>query len=348
MKKSYRIAALAVLLVFVSSDLFAGGGPWAQKPGKVRLSVGYSRKTSGSRWINGKLDEPPDSTLVDGLFHDFRYGYLMPEIGIVDNLEFSALILYLWGYERVYERDPLTGAREPVWELNQGFTDMWLQLKYQFLDGDYPMAIQISSRFPDLYSEGGPYTRYIERATSHQEVRNINDSLQVVTVRDTAEVPSSEWRGLLKRDLGIHLLAGHSFGYDGYIQGELAYNFQQGAYADQIIFGLSGGYNIPLGSGFTLTPKLAFDYTGGVGNGGVPDSSDRFLFTTPQEVPGTNLKANLPTANYYFNNARYGRLYGSAGIQYDRYAFEVGGGRWIFGNGSAIYTEMYAQFTTSF
>ena len=338
-----------LLLAFCCVELQAGGGPWAVKPGKPRVTFGFSRKVAGTLWRNGILEEPHDSTLVDGHFHDFQYAYLMPEIGIIDGLEFSALITYLWGYERVFETDPVTKARHPVEELNQGFSDMWLNLKYQFLEGEYPMAIQVSSRFPDLYTEGGPYTRYVTRVTSREVVTRVNDSSRVVTVRDTANVPSPEWRGLLKRDLGVHLLAGHSFGSDGYVQGELAYNFRRDAFADQMIFAVSGGYNYPVNDMITLSPKLAFDYTGGLGNGAVPDSTDRFRFTTPQDVPGTNLKVATPTANYYFNNGRYGRLYGSVGIGYNsKYNLELGAGRWLFGNGSAVYTELYAQVTASF
>lgn len=327
----------------------AGGGPWVNNVGQFSFTFGFSRKTAGKLWRNGKLEEPADSTLVDGLFHDFQYAYFQPEIGLFDNLSLSGNFLYLWGYERV-SSDPKTGkAEKPRWELNHGFTDMWLNLKYQFLKGEIPMAVQVSSRFPDLYDEEGPYSRYIMRVTTRDEVVQVDDTtFKRVTYRDTSVVASSEWRGLLKRDLGVHLLAGHSFDGQGYAQAELAYNFRQGAYADQVIFRADGGYHIWSGDGFTLMPKIAFDYTTGVGNGNVPDSTDRFYFKTTQTLPGTNTQANLPTANYYFNNGRYGRIYGSLSLAYDNYVLELGGGRWLFGDGSPVYTELYAQVAVAF
>jgi hypothetical protein len=35
-----------------------------------------------------------------------------------------------------------------VWELNSGFTDSWIGLKYQFLHGAWPMAFEVNSRIP--------------------------------------------------------------------------------------------------------------------------------------------------------------------------------------------------------
>lgn len=329
------------MLSIGSTDILAGG-PWVQKPGKVRLSFGFSRKTAGTLWRNGVLEEPADSTLVDGLFHDFQYAYLYGEVGIVENLELSGTINYLFGYERI-SRDPVTGkAIAPAWELNQGFTDSWLNLKYQFLHGDYPMAVMVSSRFPDLYDEPGDvYTRYVKK-TYTQAIDTVTadgrDTLQ--TVSRTVTEASGEWRGLLKRDLGIHLLAGHSFGSDGWVEGMLAYNFRQDAFADQLLFSVGGGYNINAVTGWTFTPKVVFDYTGGLGNGEVPDPSDRFGFKDAQ---------GRYVANNYFNNGRYGRLYGSLIVGSENgYGLEIGAGRWIFGNGSARYWETYAQASYQF
>lgn len=350
MKKMILLCfTLAMLAVDVNNLAVAGGGPWVNKPGQFSFTFGFSRKTAGKLWRNGKLEEPADSTLVDGLFHDFQYAYFQPEIGLMENLSLSGNFLYLWGYERV-QSDPKTGKPvKPHWELNHGFTDMWLNLKYQFLQGDFPMAVQVSSRFPDLYDEEGPYSRYIMRVTTRDEAVKVDDTtFKRVTYRDTTVAASSEWRGLLKRDLGIHLLAGHSFDGNGYAQAELAYNFRQDAYADQVIFRADGGYNVWQGDGFTLMPKLSFDYTAGVGNGTVPDSTDRFYFKTMQAVPGTPVQANLPTANYYFNDGNYGRLYGSLSLMYDKYAIELGGGRWLFGDGAPVYTELYAQVGVTF
>jgi len=338
MRNAKLVTVAALILAFAAVDLHAGG-PWAQKKGKTRITFGFSRKVAGSRWIDGRLDSPADSTLVDGLFHDFEYGYLGAEIGILDHLELSGTINYLWGYERA-TTDPNTGQYiGPHWELNSGFTDSWLNLKYQFLEGDFPMAVMVSTRFPDLYDEPGDvYARYATRTYAEFVDSTTAEGLDTSFRAQRSIVePTSEWRGLLKRDYGVHLFAGHSFGADGYVQTQLAYNFRQGAFADQVIFSIDGGYNIPVGSGWVVTPKAAFDYTGGLGNGGVPDETDRFYFRDAQ---------GRPQANNYFNNGRYGRLYGSVIVAADdAYGVEVGAGRWIFGNGSAVYWETYAQLS---
>ena len=341
MKRSTGLLIVATLFAtMLATDLHAGG-PWASKPGKGRLTFGYSRKTAGSRWLtDGTVEQQPDSLLVDGLFHDFRYAYLSGEVGLFENLELSGTLLYLWGYERITS-DPKTGKSfKPEWELNAGFTDAWLNLKYQVLHGDYPLAVMVSSRFPDLYDEEGPYTRYMSRFyTSVVDTKTGDGRDSTYLKRDTAVVASNEWRGLLKRDFGIHVLAGHSFDGDAYVQAMLGYNFRQGAFADQLLFSVEGGYNFKLSPQWTIMPKLAFDYTGGVGNGGRPDETDRFNFRVN----------NVPQNNYYFNNAKYGRLYGGVGVSFnDNLGVELGAGRWIFGQGAAIYTETYAQVSYGF
>lgn len=337
-----RIAVVAmVLAAFAVADLYAGG-PWVQKPGKVRLTFGFSRKTANSLWRNGVLEEPHDSTLVDGLFHDFQYGYLYGEVGIIEGLELSGTINYLWGYERI-RTDPQTGkAIKPAWELNQGFTDSWLNLKYQVLGGDFPVAVMLSSRFPDLYDEPGHvYDRYNRKVMRYSiDSVKADGTDTICNVIDTVVEASGEWRGLLKRDLGVFVLAGHSFGDDGYIQAQLGYNFREDAFADQVMFSIDGGYNFPVTKSLDVMPKLLFDYTGGVGNGEVPNPSDRFGF---KDSKGRYV------ANNYFNNGRYGRLYGSVTASVDdTYGIDLGVGRWIFGNGSARYWETYAQVSYQF
>lgn len=342
--RTTRIVLLAILCAaIIAPEVEANGGPWTQKPGKVKLTMGYSRKTAGSRWTNGVLDTPPDSTLVDGLFHDFRYGYVSGAVGIVDGLELSGTINYLWGYERV-SRDPKTNQpHKPMWEVNSGFTDSWLNLKYQFLQGDYPLAVMVSTRFPDLYDDPSDvYSRYSMRTCVYAVTEQTPEGKDTVFRRtDTVIDATGEWRGLLKRDLGIHVLAGHSFDGKGYMQASLAYNFRQGAYADQVIFTIDGGYSIPVLDEWTVMPKLAFDYTGGLGNGGLPDSTDRFQSRDSRGVGQRNVN---------FNNGRYGRVYGSVivGPSDGKYGLDLGVGRWVFGNGSARYWETYAQLTYQF
>lgn len=341
---SLRFFLLGILFLAIIAPDVQAGGPWTQKKGKVRLTFGYSRKTSGARWgDDGVLNKPADSTLLNGLFHDFRYGYISGEVGITDQLELSGTINYLWGYERV-SRDPKTGKSiKPQWEINEGFTDSWLNLKYQFLGGDFPVAAMISTRFPDLYNEPSEiYSRYETRTCTYAITKQTLDGRDTVVKRtDTMPEATSEWRGLLKRDLGIHVLAGHSFNGDGYVQAMLGYNLRQGAFADQVMFSVDGGYNIEVMKGWTVMPKVAFDYTGGVGNGNVSDSTDRFA---SRDALGNGTK------NAGFNNAKYGRLYGSVviGPSDGQYALDLGIGRWLFGRGAVQYTETYAQFSYQF
>lgn len=345
-----RLAIVATVLALFAVDALHAGGPWVQKPGKARLTFGYSRKTADKRWRDGALVDPPDSSTVGGLFHDFQYAYLSAEIGIIENLELSATINYLFGWEassrdpytNQLHKDPVTGLSQARWEANHGFTDSWLNLKYQFLHGEYPLAVMVSTRFPDLYDEPSHvYTRYVRRNyTVAYDSMLADNSDTVIRVSKTNIEPSGEWRGLLKRDLGIHLLAGHSFGSEAYVQAMLAYNFRQGAFADQVMFSVDGGYNFPVGSGWTVSPKLLFDYTGGLGNGGIPDSTDRFS--------GSDARG-LPAANVNFNNGRYGRLYGSVAVGSENgYGLDLGVGRWIFGMGAAQYWETYAQVSYQF
>ncbi|MBS1914082.1 MAG: hypothetical protein JST22_18995 [Bacteroidetes bacterium] len=343
MRLLLRLTIPLLALGFLIHDAYAGVGPWAQSAGKARLTFGYSRKTAGSRWTNGTLTTPADSQLVDGHFHDFRYAYLSFEVGVIDNLELSGTINYLWGYEAVTS-DPITKKPLPkaFFEYNNGFTDSWLNLKYQVLKGEYPVAVEVSTRFPDLYNDPSPvYTRYKTQAYSYATAEKTPDGRDTIVKHSVStQTPTSEWRGLLKRDLGIFAAVGHSFDGKAYVQSSLGYNFRQGAFADQVIFSIDGGYTIPVMKEWTVMPKVAFDYTGGLGNGGIPDSTDRFGQSS----------SGIPQKNSNFNNGRYGRLYGSLilGPADGRYALDLGIGKWIFGNGAVQYTETYAQFSYQF
>ncbi|HZV11812.1 MAG TPA: hypothetical protein VFA55_01250 [Candidatus Kapabacteria bacterium] len=301
-------------VLFLATDSFAGG-PWVGAPGSGSIIFGYSRKTALSSWD----DQGNFSTANEGglLRHDFRYAYLNPSWVLFPHLEFDANFNYLWGYEAT-SSDVVTGAKlaTPYYHYNAGPTDFWADLKYQFMEGDYPMAIMVQSRFPDLYSSPGDYTG--------TEIP--------ITKAPGTDVEGPEWRGLMKRDLGFYVLAGHSFGAQAYAQSQLGYNLRQGAFADQWYFEIDGGYNFYnlLGTN-KLTVKAFFDYTGGVGNGAQPNLTDRF---------------DSPTTNNNFNNSKAGRLYG--GLIYapspdSRWALEGGVGQWLFGRGSVDYTETYGQ-----
>jgi hypothetical protein len=323
----YRTILLAIAAISISSEVRAGG-PWATEAGHYNLYFGYSRKTGINSWDGfGTFVQPDPATLANGLRHDFRYAYLNPSVGIVNDLELGGSFLYLFGYESV-KTDP-NGKANLHMEYNAGLTDFWLYAKYQVMHGDYPVAVMVNSRFPDFYDQQGPYTRYVQRIF----VKGKGAS----TVRDTEYTPSSEWRGVLRRDVGIFLLTGHSFGSQAYAQAQAGYNFRQGAAADQVNFQLEGGYNIPVLQDGQVTIKGLFDYTGGIGNGAPPTPDDRFASFD---------STGAPIVNNNFNDGRYGRLYGSV-IFVPSFAmhlsFEAGLGKWIFGRGAVEYTEVYFQ-----
>lgn len=331
MKNSHILIFIYIISFWVlEAEAQLSSSPWVVGKGHASFTLGYSRKTGGERWYPTNIDSKgtpsgADDTWdkdelslapnpIDGLIHDFRYAYFIPTIGLGDRLEISAVLLYLWGYERI-DRDPASGkAIDPTWELNQGFTDSWLRLKYQLLKGQIPVSFEFNTRFPDLYDQpGDTYSRYV-----YQYVGG-----------DTIVSESAEWRGVCKRDFGFlfHSGIGKSWGY---LQATAGYNIRQGAYADQLLLAVSGGYNLKIGKKYTLTPNLLVDYTHGMGNGKIPDYSDRFYFGGRR--------------NFYFNNGKYLRAYLSAsGSLYKGVSWSAGVGSWLWGRGSMKYTEPYIQ-----
>ncbi|MBA3647138.1 MAG: hypothetical protein H0W62_01080 [Chitinophagales bacterium] len=351
------ILSFLLFLVIMDVQPLIAGGPWVLGKGQSTLSLGFSRKVGKERWsatikgvtetptdfsddvVKYSLITPADSTTVDGKFHDFRYYYFQAAIGICKNLELDATINYLVGREasrtnpytgKLYQFDGQTGPNShfAIWEINRGFTDSWLGLKYQFLHGSWPMALEVNSRFPDLYNQPGvAYSRYNYQYTS------ATDPVTGKVVRDTIIEPSSEWRGLLKRDFAGIIHIGHSFLQDGslYTQAYAGYNIRQGAYADQIMFNINAGYNWKVRQNINIIPNLLCDYIGGIGNGGQPDITDRF---------------NNVYKNFNFNNSKTFRGYASVdAIFNNRLDAKVGAGKWLWGKGAVDYTEMFVQVT---
>ena len=331
-----KFFTLIVMFAFCSQN-FAQGGPWVVEKGKTLLSLGYSQKTASQRWAPRSLDTKntttgsddtwgtdslqTNSNLVNGKFHDFRYVYLNFQIGLMKNLELSGNINYLFGYEAI-SSDPKTGVKltSPRMELNQGFTDAWLRIKYK-LPTKLPMAIEFNSRFPDLYDQPGhTYTRY------NYQYTNLEGK------KDTTVEASSEWRGLLKRDFALIYHIGSSFLKNGdlFAQGFAGYNWRQGAYADQFLAGATVGYTFRVGKGIEIIPNIYTDLTYGLTNGGKPDISDRF------QQGGRS--------NYYFNNSRYWRAYFNVYAKLTKnIAVATGYGQWLWGQGSVKYSEPFAQ-----
>lgn len=346
-KKIVRTVIIICLMgSFSVSEVFAGG-PWVLGKGQTEIYLGYSRKTASKRWtpthLNtngtpygyddtwGKDSLVEGTNLIDNKFHDFRYTYFQPSFGLTNRIEVYGNFLFLDGREvstTDLEGKPLgkdeNGNQITEWEVNKGLTDFWLGIKYQVLKGDWPVAVEFNSRFPDFYSKSSDvYSRY--------DYKYYTDP--VTGVKDTTGQPSAAWRGLKKRDFNFLVHAGHSFAnYRAWVQAYAGYSIRQDAFADQVLAGISGGYNFFLDKNhdWTLAPQVAFYYDNGLENGAIPDATDRFSFGGRQ--------------NYYFNSPTTGRLYGSViGSYKNMLSVTAGAGYWIFGKGCPQYTEMFVQ-----
>jgi hypothetical protein len=222
---------------------------WAPSPGHGYVQLGASRKTASTSWDTGG-DVYQNTTKQNGKtvisYHDFRYGYLSGEVGVLKNLSASFLFTYLYGLE-----GPHGSAIR-----NVGFSDTWLGLKYQVHHGDYPMAVAFSYRTPFLYDLPGPYSRYLYDSNG-----NIRAN-------------SPEWRGLLKHDYTFAYVASHSYDNGrGWLNFNVGYTFRQGAPADQIPVWLQGAYPLPF-----LGAAIQGDvlYVRSLGNDSPAQDDDRF------------------------------------------------------------------------
>ncbi len=375
--KKFRAAIITAMLMATATDLAQAGGPWVLGKGQTGLYIGFSRKVASERWQHYHLDpngtfkdltddidsfalvSSPDSVMVNGKLHDFRYYYFQGAMGIAKNLELNWTLNWLEGRE-TQVRDPKTGklhtyydengnmVKGPdgtyhyaMWELNSGFTDSWLGLKYQFLHGKWPMAVEVNSRFPDLYQQpGNAYTRYNYQYLIYNFNDEANDTSYVL--RDTVVEAGSEWRGLNGRDFAFILHTGHSFFATGsfYLQAFAGFNWRRNihlkrtAYSDQLLLGINGGYNIRLSYKVTLLPKFWIDYTGGLGNGGLADVGDRFY---------------SPYRNNNLNNSKALRGYFNLDFIYkNRLDIQAGIGQWFWGRGAFKYTETFVQLSYYF
>lgn len=199
-----------------------GGGAWVPAPGHGDIQLGFSQKTAHTSYDPaGNLYT--NLTTVDGqrvpTYHDFRYGYLSGEIGVVKNLSFRALVTYLYGLE-----GPKDGE-----ELNHGLSDAWIGVKYGIRQkATVPMAVAVTLRTTYFYDLPGPYNRHL------------------FDNRGNIVGNSPEWRGLLKKDLTLSYIASHSFRQGrGWCTVEAGYTWREGAPADQIPVWAELGYPLP-------------------------------------------------------------------------------------------------------
>lgn len=241
---------LACLAIALINDLPArAGGAWVPTPGKGDVQLGFSRKTASSSWdANG--DSFVNTTVVNGKrtisYHDFRYGYLSGEVGLLPRLSTRFLVTYLDGYE---------GPHDDL-EKNTGLSDAWFGLKLRLVEGSWPMALGATMRTPIFYDLPGAYNRYLFDAQGNR--RGV----------------SPEWRGVLKHDYTASYLVSHSF-FDGagWVSLETGYTFREGAPADQIPFYVDAGYPLPWHG---LRAKGMATYVHSLGNDSPRQPNDRF------------------------------------------------------------------------
>lgn len=241
------MAALGSLLV--GAGWANGGGAWVPDPGNGDVELGFSRKTASTSW-NTSGHVYTNTTVVDGKqtisYHDFRYGYLSGEIGVVRNLSFNFLFTYLYGLEGPHGDE----------EKNEGLSDAWIGLKYQLHRGQVPMALGFIYRTPIFYDLPGPYSRYLY--DNHGNIR----------------ANSPEWRGLLKHDYTLSYLASTSFQNGrGWANFQAGYTWREGAPADQIP--LWGEFAYPIGQ-LPLDMKATALFQRSLGNDSPRQDDDRF------------------------------------------------------------------------
>jgi hypothetical protein len=243
-----RIGAILISGLAVAA-LARAGGAWVPDPGDGWIQLGYSQKTAHNSYdVRGDLYTNRTNREGESLitYHDFRYGYLSGEAGIVKNLSAGFLLTYLDGTE---------GADIEPYH-NRGLSDAWFTAKYQFQRGRLPMAAAVSYRTAFFYDQPGDYDRWV-----------YNDD-------GTIRGENSEWRGLLKDDLTVSYLVSHSFlGGGGWANLELSYTWRAGAPADQIPVFAEVGYPLPI---LDASVKVAGLYVRSRYNKSARQPDDRF------------------------------------------------------------------------
>jgi hypothetical protein len=234
------LRALVTLLFILASaaPLLAGGG-WVAKPGHGGIRIGYDWKFQPGalrRDVRGDLFRSEFS-----LTHDYRFLYLSGDVGVLPGFEASALLTYLWADESVD-----ASSEDPSWHYH-GPSDMWLGLKYQVLDGDYPTAIAANVRLPWLYAAASIH--------NGQKLTNIT--------------------GLLDRDYEINASVSHSFNDDLYGSLTGGFRLREGAITNQILFLAETGGTLPM-LDRKIFGKIVVDGALSVGEPEESTSRDRF------------------------------------------------------------------------
>lgn len=303
MAKIWRIGGLTGVATLVASAALAGGA-WVPEPGYGDMQLGYSEKTARASW------NPDGETRVSNSWHIFRYAYLGGETGLVKDLSFRFLVLYL---------DGLEGPRGDM-ERNRGFSETFLGLKYQLREGTWPMALALNVRTSYLYDLPGAYDRHLF----------LPDEDDVDADGDTEEAAfngeSPEWRGLLAEDYGMTFLVSRSLPRGGWANLEVGYTYRTGNLGDEMPLYVEVGYPLPWKD---LIVKSTLSWVQSVGNeGAVRAEDDRF---------GCSANNCFPDASRIAVGASLFRNFGAS----DRWWVEAGFNQWIWGRSARKYEEPY-------
>jgi hypothetical protein len=222
------------------------GGAWVPTPGNGDVQLGFSRKTASTSWdTNGDAFVNANNQGVIS-YHDFRYGYLSGEIGLLRRVSVRFLSTYLYGLEGPHVDE----------EKNAGLSDAWFGLKFALAQGSWPMALAATERTPYFYDLPGAYNRYLFDSQGRR--RGV----------------SPEWRGLLKRDYTLTYLLSHSYQDGrGWINFETGYTWREGAPADQIPLTAEVGYPLPV---WGAAVKGSLVYVRSLDNESPREPDDRF------------------------------------------------------------------------
>lgn len=303
----FGICSLLVAALLLAPQAALAGGAWVPEQWQGDVQLGFSQKTANSSW-NSSGDSFHHFTTHNGErvghHHDFRYAYFSGEMGLLRNLSATWTVTYLYGLE---------GPLEDL-EKNAGMSDAWFGLKYGLRQGDWPVALAFIYRTPMFYDLQGPYSRYL-----YDSQGNIRDE-------------SPEWRGVLKHDYTLSVVASHSFlNGRGWANLQAGYTWREGAPADEIPVWADVGYPLPF---WGAAAKLSAVYIQSQHNDSPRKPDDRF---------GSS-------ATYSFNDASMARVGAGLILPLGKTGttLEVGYNQWVWGRSARQYDEPYLSLSYRF
>jgi hypothetical protein len=248
MKLLARAASALALAALGLPSPAAAGGAWVPEPGQGDVQLGFSRKTADVSWDaqgNTRIHRTTFEGEVVRNEHDFRYGYLSGEIGLLRRLSATFVVTYLDGLEGA--------AQDP--ERNTGLSDAWFGLKYSLRQGTTPMALGFIYRTPMFYDIEGAYNRHL--FDNDGNFRGV----------------SPEWRGVLKHDYTLAYMVSRSLWGRGWGNFQIGYTWREGAPADEFPVWADVGYPLPF---WNSDLKVSTVFVHSMGNYSSRQPDDRF------------------------------------------------------------------------